>query len=240
MPYNVEVHCVNAFHETDYFRSTSVPLKEELPELLRHDTHLLSYRGDSPIEYCVIRIQCSTPKRPPPIRVKRQKSIAKEETQPILMMISDETLANVENRLFRGSYYSYLMTHSLHGKKTSANIGYSRNPMLDVYMHNNLLIPDRTTNAAAPYWVLDMVLGPFAFKESAMRCCDEWVSGTRGKESKRKKAALLKIIYNVNLYDSANTINGTFRDFLSDHAHPSILEKYDTLFLKKKNEYQYT
>lgn len=237
MPYNIEVNRVNHFDRTNVSEFASLPRDEDLPALLRHNTLTATMTTDN-IEFCVIRVRC-TPQRPAPIRVKRRHAAAtavvpvEEKDNPeTVMTISGEVLCTLENRLFRGVYYSFLMTHSLQGEKTSANIGYSTNPMLDVYRHNNLLTNDRTTKAAAPYWVLDMVLGPFPFKEKAIHCSNEWVSGTRGKDSKRKKATLLKIIHNVNLYDSGHPVGVSFRDFLiTQQAHPSLLKKYDSLLL---------
>lgn len=242
MPYNIEVNRVNHFDHTDVSEYASLPRDEDLPALLRHNTLTATTTTTDNIEYCVIRVRC-TPRRPAPIRVKRRHAttvaaaaaavaVEEKETPETVMTISGEILCTLENRLFRGVYYSFLMTHSLQGEKTSANIGYSTNPMLDVYRHNNLLTNDRTTKAAAPYWVLDMVLGPFPFKEKAIHCSNEWVSGTRGKDSKRKKATLLKIIHNVNLYDSGHSVGVSFRDFLiSQQAQPSLLKKYDSLLL---------
>jgi hypothetical protein len=240
MPYNIEVTRVNHFDCTDVTEFASVPRNEDLPALLRYNTGLL-YATDNG-EYCVSRIRCAS-QRPAPIRVKRQRShiVGEEGERPmavaaaaVVMTISDETLCTLENRLFCGIYYSFLMTHSLQGEKTSANIGFSTNPMLDVYRHNNLLTNDRTTKAAAPFWVLDMVLGPFPFKEKAVHCSEEWVSGTRGKDSKRKKAALLKIIHNVNLYDSGRPLGVPFRDFLITRAHPLLVKKYDSILASRQ------
>mgnify|MGYP000509361440 CR=1 FL=1 len=239
MSHNIEVNRVNHFDRTGVTKFASVPRNEDLPALLQYNAGLL-YATDSAVEYRVSRIRC-TSQRPAPIRVKRQRShieveegerpmiTVATEAEAEVMTISGETLCTLENRLFRGIYYSFLMTHSLQGEKTSANIGFSTNPMLDVYLHNNLLTNDRTTKAAAPYWVLDMVLGPFPFKEKAVHCSEEWVSGTRGKDSKRKKAALLKIIHNVNLYDSGRPLGVPFRDFLITRAHPLLVKKYDSL-----------
>lgn len=246
MPYNVEAQRVNHYSRDETKEFVGRPHHTALPALLRHGVDLAMHTNDENVVYRVVRIQCSA-KRPPPIRVKRHRTssssssppataVAEEDEEKTTMVISNEILCALQNRLFRGIYYSFLMTHSLQGKKTSANIGYGTNPMLDVYLHNHLKTNDRTTSAAAPYWVLDMALGPFITKESAIGCCEEWVSGTRGKESKRKKASLLKILYNTTLYDATRTIKGSFRDYLRHNAPPSYLVRYDALMTEREKK----
>lgn len=146
-----------------------------------------------------------------------------------VVVVSKLIYSILQNELYTGVYYTFLMTHTLHRRKTSANNGYSTNPMLDVALHNKQMMNDRTTNAAAPWWVLDVVLGPFSCKGKAMRCNEEWVDGTRGKKSKRKKALFLMKIYDVNLYSRAVRPKIKCLDHLKNNAPPLYAHVYENL-----------
>jgi hypothetical protein len=161
-------------------------------------------------------------------------SLVKEDDMSV-MVISKIDLCALQRRLYTGRYYCYLMTHDLQGKKTSAHVGYTTDPLYDVYLHNHSLINDRTTNAAAPYWRLDCVLGPFITLEKAILCSEDWVNGTRGQESKRNKACLLKVLYAVNLYTVSIPSALKFIDFLMEHAPTCHIETYQRLLLEHKN-----
>lgn len=161
--------------------------------------------------------------------ITSSSSTSEEEEGEGIMVIPKNIMTTLQGEQFRGSYYAFLMTHPLRGKKTSAHIGYSTNPMLDVHLHNTLAMNDRTTSAAAPHWILDMVLGPFNSAELAIECTREWVSFTRGKESKRRKAYFLSRIYNVPLYSAAIKPTITLRDYLIEKAPPNYLACYEKM-----------
>ena len=118
---------------------------------------------------------------------------------------------------FEGTYYAFLMSHTVPGKKKDTNIGVSRNPIFSVIAHNNQarqnddpnatvysfpIIYDKDTASAAPHWRLNTVLGPFFTKHAAENCCHEWVKETRGTVSKENKAPKLARAYGCNLYTS--------------------------------------
>lgn len=149
--------------------------------------------------------------------------------QSSIMIVPKRVLSTLQRKPFLGVHYAFLMTHPLFGKKTSANVGYSTNPMYDVHLHNSLAINDRTTSAAAPHWILDIVLGPFISVELAIECTKEWVSHTRGKKSKRKKAYFLSRIYDVPLYAVATKPTVSLRDYLLENAPPNYTECYEKM-----------
>jgi len=166
-----------------------------------------------------------------PVIITHKKA---EENEGIIV-VSKSILCTLENRLFTGNHYSFLMTHPLYGKKTSANVGYSTNPAHDVYLHNHLLTNDRTTSAAAPHWILDMVLGPFISVERAVECSKDWVNNSRGMTSKRKRASLLSRIYNVPLYDVAKKPSVPLEEYLATNAPPVYTQHYKRMVSQKKN-----
>jgi len=152
-----------------------------------------------------------------------------EEDVESIMEVPKAILAVLQGKPFTGRHYAFLMTHPLYGKKTSANVAYSTNPMYDVHLHNTLAINDRTTSAAAPYWILDIVLGPFISAELAIECTREWVSHTRGKKSKRKKAVFLSQIYGVPMYSIATKPTVSLQEYLRENAPPKYLACYEKM-----------
>lgn len=166
------------------------------------------------------------------------KKAATQGVNEGIIVVSKSILCILENRLFTGNYYTFLMTHPLRGEKTSANVGYSTNPAYDVYLHNHLLTNDRTTSPAAPHWILDMVLGPFISVEVAIECSKELVSNSRGMTSKRKRASLLSRIYNVPLYDVAKKPTIPLKEYLATTAPPIYTHHYKRMVSpsKKKNK----
>lgn len=156
-------------------------------------------------------------------------TVSEPDTAAAIAVISKKVLTTLQGKVFTGNHYVFLMTHPLQGKKTSAHVGYSTNPMYDVYLHNTLAIPDRTTSAAAPHWILDMVLGPFISAEIAIECSKELVSHTRGKDSKRKKAILLSRIYNVPLYSASIKPSVALKEYLREKAPAYYIDCYEKM-----------
>jgi hypothetical protein len=122
------------------------------------------------------------------------------ERESGVMVISGRLLAQLENRVFQGEYYAFLMTHALQGKKTNTHIGHSTNPIMEIHRRNTRQGSDSSTNACAPHWRAEVFLGPFHCVQKVIRCCVDWVEGTRGKKSKCTKARILARAYNVNIY----------------------------------------
>lgn len=131
-----------------------------------------------------------------------------------IMMVSKYTYHALQHRIFPGTYFAFLMSHSLKNKKKDTNIGFSKNPIHSLYLHNGQHIVNKNTSSAAPHWILDIILGPFSTERQAMDCCNEWVSKTRGRESKRLKAYTLYKKYGVNLYSHQVKLNEPYDQFL--------------------------
>jgi hypothetical protein len=180
-------------------------------------------RSKTPHQSChVVQIVLSNPNEPPP------PALENEEREGMIV-VPKVVLCALERRLFTGIYWSFLLTHPLEGKKTAANVSWGVDPMYDLYLPNNLLMGDRTPSAAAPHWILDMVLGPFQDHTLAIECSEEWVQGTRGKESKRKKAEFLSKIYNVTLYSVSVEPPVSFEEYLTEKAPPCYINRHKEL-----------
>lgn len=139
--------------------------------------------------------------------------------EPGLGQLTPLQLAHMYGYTYDGEYYTFLMSHNV-SSKTDSYVGYTTNPVRDVYLHNERLIPDRNTAAAAGNWELDVVLGPFACKAVAIDCGRTWVHGTRGKLPKRKKAPFLSNAFNVPMYDCRTKLEEPFEDYLERMALP--------------------
>lgn len=146
-----------------------------------------------------------------------------------IIVVPKTIMAVLEDKLYKGNQYTFLITHPLHGKKTSAHVGHSTNPALDVYLHNHLKTNDRTTSAAAPHWRLDMVMGPFLSHEQATECSKEWVNNTRGMDSKRKRALLLSRMYGVPLYSASAKPKVPVKEYLRKVAPPKYMALYEKM-----------
>lgn len=174
-------------------------------------------------------VACDVDIRITPVLKNEEAVAVVEEEEEAIIVVTKSILCLLEDRLFTGNYYTFLMTHPLPDKKTSAHVGYSTDPAYDVYLHNNLLTNDRTTSAAAPYWVLDMVLGPLISAEDAIECCKDLVSNTRGMNSKRKRALLLSHVRNVPLYAIAKKPTVPLKEYLAKNAPPVYTERYEKM-----------
>ena len=127
--------------------------------------------------------------------------ITQSTRPPQIIEIDNLQRAELYEIQYQGKYFVFLMSlpHSI-PNKTDSHIGYTTNPITNVYLHNGRFIIDRNTSQAAPNWELDIVMGPFVCRMAAYNCANAWVNGTRGKESKRAKAEFLSGVYNVNIY----------------------------------------
>ena len=124
---------------------------------------------------------------------------------------------------YGGRYFIFLMTHAMNSK-TDSYVGFSLNPILDVIRHNDKTYFDRNTCMAAPHWILDVVMGPFICKETAIDCARALVNGTRGKEAKRNKAPYLSTLYNVSLYRYNEKLTEPFDQLLRENAPSKFID----------------
>ncbi len=141
------------------------------------------------------------------------------------MEIDSLQKAELYNIPYQGKYFVFLMSlpHSV-PNKTDSHIGYTTNPITNIYMYNEGFIPDRNTSQAAPHWKLDIVMGPFICLKASYNCAHAWVNGTRGKDSKRAKAEFLASYYNVNIYTYQKEYGHSMEDLLKTHTDPQFVE----------------
>jgi hypothetical protein len=137
-----------------------------------------------------------------------------------MLAISKHHYCVLHNQMFPGAYYAFLMSHDLKNKKKDTNIGFSKDPVYSLYLHNEQRIVNKNTSSAAPHWKLDTVLGPFSTARRAELCCDEWVTKTRGKDSKQTKGFVLHKLFSVNLYSCKIKLNEPFDQFLCNINAP--------------------
>jgi len=138
------------------------------------------------------------------------------------------TKSELTRTLYKGRYFIYLMSHSVISK-TDSHVGYTTNPLVDLFCHNNHLFVDRNTCMAAPHWMLDIVLGPFPSKEQAIECGRIWVDRTRGKESKRDKAEFLAETHNVDMYSFSEVGREPVKALLERFASCEFVGLYDDM-----------
>jgi hypothetical protein len=152
----------------------------------------------------------------------------RESRRPIVLSSLDKCDLSMES--YKGRYFIYLMSLS-HPvvSKTDSHIGYSTNPLMDLYCHNHKLMGDRSTCIAAPYWMLDIVIGPFASKKQAVECGRVWVNQTRGKEPKRNKAPFLASISNADMFSFTRECTQSIEDLLIRYADDGVVEIYRAL-----------
>ena len=154
-----------------------------------------------------------------------------EEEEEDIINIDHLEHTQLQQTVSTGRYFVFLMSHSINSK-TNSFVGYSVNPIKDVCLLNMKGIVDRNTSMAAPFWCLDIVLGPFTCLEVAMECGRCWVSGTRGKEAKWDKAPSLSSKFNVGLYTYRKTLtHPPIKDLLSRYAHPL----FSSIFIEMNN-----
>lgn len=120
----------------------------------------------------------------------------------------------MKGEIFEGDYYTFLMTHNV-SSKTDSYVGCTKNPLKEIYLHNEKKTGDRTTAEAAPYWKPDIIMGPFFCRIEAIECGLALVNHSRGKKQKRLKAKELGRAYNVNVYDREERLNCSFEEYLN-------------------------
>ena len=155
-----------------------------------------------------------------------------EENTTIMSGLSQSILTGSK---FKGTYYAFLMSHTVRFKKKDTNIGVSRYPIFSVIAHNNQartpeqsnpsvlqfpIIFDKDTAAAAPFWRLNTTIGTFFTRLAAEKCCHEWVQKTRGTTSKQDKAPVLAKKLHKSLYSSQKPINMPIERFLYENNAP--------------------
>ncbi len=149
-----------------------------------------------------------------------------ENPQPI--RVDAQQKCELLSQPYKGRYFVYLMSHSV-VSKTDSHVGYSTNPIIDILCHNRKIVVDRNTCMAAPFWVLDIVLGPFSSLAEAVECARIWVSRTRGKEPKRDKGEFLAGVFDVDMYSYRVLSEQSLVDRLECHDSSEFVPLYKDL-----------
>ena len=130
---------------------------------------------------------------------------------------------------FEGEYYVFLMTHRI-ASKTDSFIGYTKDPLRDIYLHNSKKKMDHTTAAAAPYWVPNIILGKFFSRMEAIECGLIWVNKARGQNRKKERGEWLGQAFYSNVYDIDKEMSDdTFKEYLRNYVPPFYSQIYDTI-----------
>ena len=128
-----------------------------------------------------------------------------------------------------GDLFCFLLTHHLPGKKKDTHIGYSHNPLRSLFVYNNRLVYNKDTRIAAGNWQLSTVLGSFYLTETCESCCTQWVKGTRGIDSKKRKARQLMMQYNVDCFTTDVPLTTSTAEFIESNAPSHVVEAYRDL-----------
>ncbi len=152
-----------------------------------------------------------------------------------IAVIDKKFFCLLSNQFYDGDYYVLLMTHPLEGKKTDTSISFGTDPIHEIFLHNNLLVGERSTSAAAPYWGADAILGPFTSLGRAIECSEGIVDNTRGDVSKRNKCIELHEKYDVNLYlSNIRDRQTTYSEYVHTNTPPSYIKAYQDRYVVKK------
>jgi hypothetical protein len=142
-----------------------------------------------------------------------------EEAEEAEAELSAQHVATLHGESYAGEHFVYLMTHSVPAKIHSF-VGFTTNPLTELFLHNRRRSVDRNTCSAAPHWELDIVLGPFVCRELAIDCGHALVTQTRGKEKRREKAPVLSHDYNAGIYTYRVKSDERLETLLARHAPP--------------------
>lgn len=168
---------------------------------------------------------------PPHRPVKTTQLTSKRSDKARPMRIDAQQKCELIGEPYKGRYFVYLMSHSV-VSKTDSHVGYSTNPIIDIICHNHRIaapVVDRNTCMAAPFWVLDIVLGPFASLAEAIECARIWVNRTRGKEPKREKGEYLASVFDVDMYSYRVLSEQPLEERLGCHDGSEFIPLYRNL-----------
>jgi hypothetical protein len=149
--------------------------------------------------------------------------------------ISKFNYCALQDWVYPGAYYAFLLSHPLKNKKKDTTIGFCKDPIRILYLLNGQYVINKNTSSAAPYWILDIILGVFPTKEKASYCCKEWVSETRGQKSKREKSEKLFKQFKVNRYSRQIQLKDSFDLFLCNiNAPKKYIDKARELMITSR------
>lgn len=100
-------------------------------------------------------------------------------------------------------YFCYMMINLQPLQKTNTFIEVSCDPFKTVENHNNSAI--KSTQPAAPNWILDMIIGPFDQIQKASLFVKLWRDKSRGINSRRKRGIKLACDQKLTCWDRSFT-----------------------------------
>lgn len=208
------------------------------PNIIESSTVLVEIPSiyiDNPSNAAVIQRHVSYIVMDAVVNERRNDDLFIPPTDENTVVVSCLNHSVLTGKKFKGTYYAFLMSHTVPCKKKDTNIGVSRYPVFSVIAHNNQarinteaasnvfyfpVIYDKDTAQAAPHWRLNTTLGPFFSKRAAEECCHEWVKKTRGTTSKQDKARVLAEMFRCSLYSSQKPLNMSIERYLYENNAP--------------------
>ena len=231
MFFRVLTHCSEEFTEeiTHSLREDDdeygLKAEAQTPEERQRLLELLALR--MPENFSINEMMSQPPHQP----VRTTLLNTKRKETPMPMRIDAQQKCELMSEPYKGRYFVYLMSHSVISK-TDSHVAYSTNPIVDIICHNHRIaapVIDRNTCMAAPFWVLDIVLGPFASLAEAIECARIWVNRTRGKEPKRDKGQYLASVFDVDMYSYRVSSDQTLEERLGSHDQGDFIPLYRDL-----------
>ena len=228
---------LKSFIHTDwlYFECESIPQsRQEFIEKSHSHSYVLNPQIDSKVVY-PSHMESSNEMEIHEIDDdNEEEEVVEGDEYPPIITIPKRIYNTLTESPEVGEWYVFLMCHPLKGLKKDTNIGYSKNPIYSVHQHNTIPLFDKETMAAAPYWRLDCVLGPFISISTVIECAKSWVTKTRGIPSKREKAKTLSKLFNTNLYTIDVKLDVPFGQFLMEKNAPlHYIDTYHDLIKEK-------
>lgn len=141
------------------------------------------------------------------------------DTEQRTLVLNNMEQCQSKNEIYTGEYFTLLVTHSEPGR-TNSYVGYTGNPLYEVYRYNAKHSADKHQGG----WMVDMVIGPHSCKQAAMDCGLSWVTLTRGKEPKRDKGPWLSAAYNRPIYTFTKEPAQSLEHLLRDYGDPEFLQ----------------
>lgn len=154
--------------------------------------------------------------------------------EPLYIFPSPDIDRSARMLCARGELFCYMAVHPNSDRKKNTYLGISRDPIADLYMHNHadsfeimrkgrepmrpvsVVTSTKTTHAAAPYWSMNNLLGPFFTRPAANMAREEWGLRTRGDESKTRRARVIARRYDMAYFGQDVPLpRGTVRTMIS-------------------------
>jgi hypothetical protein len=110
-----------------------------------------------------------------------------EKDEAVLLPAQPDKASSAESTV-ETPWFCYLMKQLGSKSKNEANIRIATNPFADLESHNRGDANDKATKTAKGSWQIEMIVGPFSAMEPAEEFRKEWMTSSRGLESRRTRA----------------------------------------------------